>query len=118
MASNPPISNALILPSGSTFVTVKVIKDKHHFIIHLKDPREIVKREKEGKQYVSEESEEEEEEEEEEQNLKTSKRLRLWQYRSTLSNVLNLFPSHLAQGTVVDANGGILLFAYTHFSLM
>lgn len=36
---------------------MKVKKDKHSFIIHLKDPKEIVKREKE-----EEHSEEEEEE--------------------------------------------------------
>ncbi|XP_062049494.1 sperm-associated antigen 17 [Lepus europaeus] len=66
---------------GSTFIKAKVKKDKHSFIIHLKDPREIVK--KEEKDYPSEEKneeeevEEEEEEEEEEteeekqQNLKT-----------------------------------------------
>ena len=43
--------------SGSTFIKVKVKKDKHNFIIHLKDPKEIVKKEKEEKN-----SEEEEEE--------------------------------------------------------
>ncbi|CAO2599388.1 Sperm-associated antigen 17, partial [Lemmus lemmus] len=38
---------------------VKVKKDKHNFIIHLKDPKEIVKKPKE-EDYSSEEEEEEE----------------------------------------------------------
>ncbi|XP_021012793.1 sperm-associated antigen 17 [Mus caroli] len=54
---------------GSTFIKVKVKKDKHNFIIHLKDPKEIVKKEKE--EGNSEEEEEEEEKEEvEEKKLK------------------------------------------------
>ncbi|KAM5295030.1 sperm-associated antigen 17 isoform 1-T1 [Glossophaga mutica] len=53
---------------GSTFVKVKVKKDKHNFIIHLKDPKKIVKEEKEEEYYFSED---EEGETEEEQNIKT-----------------------------------------------
>lgn len=45
--------------SGPTFIKVKVKKDKHNFIIHLKDPKEIVKKDKE-EDYSSEEEEEEE----------------------------------------------------------
>lgn len=44
--------------SGPTFIKVKVKKDKHNFIIHLKDPKEIVKKNKE-EDYSSEEEEEE-----------------------------------------------------------
>ncbi|EGW05815.1 Sperm-associated antigen 17 [Cricetulus griseus] len=44
---------------GPTFIKVKVKKDKHNFIIHLKDPKEIVKKDKE-EDYSSEEEEEEE----------------------------------------------------------
>ncbi|XP_021778435.2 sperm-associated antigen 17 isoform X3 [Papio anubis] len=51
---------------GPTFIKVRVIKDKHNFIIHLNDPKEIVKREEKGDYYL-----EEEEEEDEEQNLET-----------------------------------------------
>ncbi|XP_036047259.1 sperm-associated antigen 17 [Onychomys torridus] len=43
---------------GPTFIKVKVKKDKHNFIIHLKDPKEIVKKNKE-EDYSSEEEEEE-----------------------------------------------------------
>ncbi|XP_045059666.2 sperm-associated antigen 17 isoform X2 [Desmodus rotundus] len=53
---------------GSTFVKVKVKKDKHNFIIHLKDPKKIVKKEKEEEDYSSED---EEGEREGEQNIET-----------------------------------------------
>lgn len=45
-------------------------KDKHTFIIHLKDPKKIVKKEKK-EEYCS--SEDEKEKREEEQNLETGK---------------------------------------------
>lgn len=51
---------------------MRVIKDKHNFIIHLNDPKEIVKKEEKGDYYL-----EEEEEEDEEQNLETGKQLHL-----------------------------------------
>ncbi|XP_015419028.1 PREDICTED: sperm-associated antigen 17 [Myotis davidii] len=50
---------------GSTFIKVKVKKDKHNFIIHLKDPKKIVKKEKE----VDYSSEDEEEAREGEKNI-------------------------------------------------
>ncbi|XP_054421065.1 sperm-associated antigen 17 [Pteronotus mesoamericanus] len=53
---------------GSTFIKVKVKKDKHSFIIHLKDPKKIVKKEKK-EDYFSED----EEEREGEQNTVTEK---------------------------------------------
>nr|XP_044993817.1 sperm-associated antigen 17 [Jaculus jaculus] len=43
---------------GPTFIKVKVKKDKHNFIIHLTDPMEIVKKQKE-ENYSSEKEEEE-----------------------------------------------------------
>lgn len=49
---------------------MKVKKDKHNFIIHLKDPKEIVKRENKEEGYSSEDKKEESPEE---QNLKTGK---------------------------------------------
>ncbi|XP_008704587.2 sperm-associated antigen 17 [Ursus maritimus] len=55
---------------GSTFIKVIVKKDKHTFIIHLKDPKKIVKKEKK-EEYCS--SEDEKEKREEEQNLETEK---------------------------------------------
>nr|XP_055168146.1 sperm-associated antigen 17 [Nyctereutes procyonoides] len=53
---------------GPTFIKVTVKKDKHTFIIHLKDPKKIVKKEKKEEDYSSED---EKEEREEEQNLET-----------------------------------------------
>ncbi|XP_029422246.1 sperm-associated antigen 17 [Nannospalax galili] len=40
---------------GSTFIKVKVKKDKHIFIIHLRDPKEIVKEQKEEEKEEAEE---------------------------------------------------------------
>ncbi|XP_032010752.1 sperm-associated antigen 17 isoform X1 [Hylobates moloch] len=51
---------------GPTFIKVRVIKDKHNFIIHLNDPKEIVKKEEKGDDYL-----EEEEEGDEERSLET-----------------------------------------------
>ncbi|ELK05960.1 Sperm-associated antigen 17 [Pteropus alecto] len=48
---------------GSTFIKMKVKKDKHNFIIHLKDPKEIVKRENKEESYSSEDEKEESPEE-------------------------------------------------------
>ncbi|XP_072625698.1 sperm-associated antigen 17 isoform X2 [Canis lupus baileyi] len=53
---------------GPTFIKVTVKKDKHTFIIHLKDPKKIVKKEKKEEDYSSEDVKEEREEE---QNLET-----------------------------------------------
>jgi hypothetical protein len=50
---------------------VKVKKDKHNFIIHLKDPKPIRKKQTEEKDYSLEE--EEEKENIEEQNIEKSK---------------------------------------------
>lgn len=63
---------------GPTFIKVKVKKDKHSFLIHLRDPRKIV--EKEG-DYLSED---EKEEREREQNFEAGKQTAsLWQCIST-----------------------------------
>ncbi|KAM4873141.1 sperm-associated antigen 17 isoform 2-T2 [Thomomys bottae] len=48
---------------GSTFIKVKVKKDKHSFITHLKDPKEIMTNQEEEREDSSEEGNEEEEEE-------------------------------------------------------
>uniref|UniRef100_A0A8C5UMS4 Sperm associated antigen 17 n=1 Tax=Microcebus murinus TaxID=30608 RepID=A0A8C5UMS4_MICMU len=53
---------------GSTFIKVKVKKDKHNFIIHLKDPKEITKKENKEEDYYAEE---EKEKKDEEQNPET-----------------------------------------------
>ncbi|XP_064444632.1 sperm-associated antigen 17 isoform X4 [Mirounga angustirostris] len=55
---------------GPTFIKVTVKKDKHTFIIHLKDPKKIVKKEKKEEDCSSED---EKEKREEEQNLETEK---------------------------------------------
>lgn len=54
---------------------MKVKKDKHNFIIHLKDPKKIVKKEKE----VNYSSEDEEEAREGEKNIELGKQRHLWQ---------------------------------------
>nr|XP_004026481.4 sperm-associated antigen 17 [Gorilla gorilla gorilla]XP_055232730.1 sperm-associated antigen 17 [Gorilla gorilla gorilla] len=51
---------------GPTFIKVRVVMDNHNFIIHLNDPKEIVKKEEKGDYYL-----EEEEEGDEEQSLET-----------------------------------------------
>ncbi|XP_058992995.1 sperm-associated antigen 17 [Mustela lutreola] len=55
---------------GPTFIKVTVKKDRHTFIIHLKDPKEIVKKGKKEEDYSSEDVKENREEE---QNLETGK---------------------------------------------
>ncbi|XP_072824013.1 sperm-associated antigen 17 isoform X3 [Vicugna pacos] len=47
---------------GPTFIKVKVEKDKHNFIIHLRDPKKIVKKEENEEDYSSEDEKEEREE--------------------------------------------------------
>ena len=49
---------------------MRVVKDNHNFIIHLNDPKEIVKKEEKGDYYL-----EEEEEGDEEQSLEMGKLL-------------------------------------------
>ncbi|XP_016780307.3 sperm-associated antigen 17 isoform X3 [Pan troglodytes] len=46
---------------GPTFIKVRVVKDNHNFIIHLNDPKEIVKKEEKGDYYLEEEEEGDEE---------------------------------------------------------
>ncbi|KAG8517644.1 Sperm-associated antigen 17 [Galemys pyrenaicus] len=48
---------------GPTFIKVKVNKDKHSFLIHLRDPKKIVKKEEKEEDYSSEEEREERDEE-------------------------------------------------------
>lgn len=54
---------------GPTFIKMKVKKDKHNFIIHLKDPKSLVKKQSKEEIY----SLEKKEENDEEQNLEASK---------------------------------------------
>lgn len=58
---------------GPTFIKVKVKKDKHNFLIHLRDPRKIVEQEKKEGDYPSED----EKEERGEQNFEAGKQLHL-----------------------------------------
>lgn len=58
---------------GPTFIKVKVKKDKHNFLIHLRDPKKIVKKEKK-EDYPSED---EKEEREGEQHFEKGKQLHL-----------------------------------------
>lgn len=53
---------------------MKVKKDKHNFLIHLRDPRKIVEKEEKEGDYLSED---EKEEREREQNFEAGKQLRL-----------------------------------------
>ncbi|XP_010829012.1 PREDICTED: sperm-associated antigen 17 [Bison bison bison] len=48
---------------GPTFIKVKVKKDKHNFLIHLRDPRKIVEKEEKEGDYLSEDEKEERERE-------------------------------------------------------
>ena len=59
---------------GPTFIKVKVKKDKHNFLIHLRDPRKIVEQEKKEGDYRSGD---EKEEREGEQNFEAGKQLHL-----------------------------------------
>lgn len=52
---------------------MKVKKDKHNFLIHLRDPRKIVEKEKKEEDYPSED----EKEEGGEQNFKAGEQLHL-----------------------------------------
>ncbi|XP_049735924.1 sperm-associated antigen 17 isoform X2 [Elephas maximus indicus] len=53
----------ILFEKGPTFVKVKVKKDKHSFIIHLKDPKTIEKKEDKEEDHPSEEEKEEKNEE-------------------------------------------------------
>lgn len=70
---------------GPTFIKVKVKKDKHSFIIHLRDPKKIVKKEKKEEDCSLED---EKEEREGEHNFETGKQLHLcgtgYQYTSSV----------------------------------
>lgn len=52
-SSIPPFS------PGPTFVKVKVQKDKHNFIVHLKDPKKLVRKGNKAEGYASEDETEE-----------------------------------------------------------
>uniref|UniRef100_A0A452EMN2 Sperm associated antigen 17 n=1 Tax=Capra hircus TaxID=9925 RepID=A0A452EMN2_CAPHI len=58
---------------GPTVIKMKVKKDKHNFLIHLRDPRKIVEKEKKEEDYSSED----EKEEGGEQNFKAGEQLHL-----------------------------------------
>lgn len=72
---------------GPTFIKVKVKKDKHNFLIHLRDPKKILKKEKK-EDYPSED---EEGEGEGEQHFEKGKQLHLcgsgYQYFHHRSNL-------------------------------
>ncbi|KAF6075994.1 sperm associated antigen 17 [Phyllostomus discolor] len=91
---------------GSTFIKVKVKKDKHSFIIHLKDPKKIVKTEKEEEYYYLED----EGGREEEQNMDTGESnaehkavSRFGSFSATLENGICLSISYYGpSGTVPE----------------
>ncbi|KAF4021435.1 hypothetical protein G4228_013301 [Cervus hanglu yarkandensis] len=83
---------------GPTFIKVKVNKDKHNFLIHLRDPRKIVKQEKKEGDYPSEDEKEEREgeqnfeaEESSEENKAVSK---FGSFSATLENGICLSISY------------------------
>ncbi|KAB0385214.1 hypothetical protein FD755_000170 [Muntiacus reevesi] len=83
---------------GPTFIKVKVNKDKHNFLIHLRDPRKIVEQEKKEGDYPSEDEKEEREgeqnfeaEESSEENKAVSK---FGSFSATLENGICLSISY------------------------
>ncbi|KAM6168270.1 sperm-associated antigen 17 [Erethizon dorsatum] len=91
---------------GPTFIKVKVKKDKHNFIIHLKDPKSLVKKQNKEEIYSSEKKEEKDEE----QNLQAkvsraeSKAVsKFGSFSATLENGICLSISYYgSSGTVPD----------------
>ncbi|XP_066124209.1 sperm-associated antigen 17 [Saccopteryx bilineata] len=83
---------------GSTFIKVKVKKDKHNFIVHLKDPKKIMKKEKEEGNYSSEDKTKEGEEE---QNTETEE-----------SNTENKAVSKFGSFSAILENGICLSISY------
>ncbi|XP_031230830.1 sperm-associated antigen 17 isoform X2 [Mastomys coucha] len=86
---------------GPTFIKVKVKKDKHNFIIHLKDPKEIVKKEKKEEHSEEEEEEEEEKKEQkegEEENVKQNVEMKRTQIEKEAVSKFGSFSATLENG--------------------
>ncbi|XP_007948450.1 sperm-associated antigen 17 [Orycteropus afer afer] len=83
---------------GPTFIKVKVKKDKHSFIIHLKDPKTIVKKENIEEDYFSDEEKEEKNEEPkseiEESDVKKKGISKFGSFSATLENGICLSISY------------------------
>ncbi|XP_054547742.1 sperm-associated antigen 17 isoform X2 [Talpa occidentalis] len=83
---------------GPTFIKVKVNKDKHNFLIHLKDPKKIVKREEKEEDYSSEEEREEKDEEQtpetEQSDAKNKAVSKFGSFSATLENGICLAISY------------------------
>uniref|UniRef100_A0A8C6DMY7 Sperm associated antigen 17 n=1 Tax=Moschus moschiferus TaxID=68415 RepID=A0A8C6DMY7_MOSMO len=82
---------------GPTFIKVKVKKDKHNFLIHLRDPRTVVEKEKKGGGYPSEDEKEEREEqnsEAEESNEDNKAISKFGSFSATLENGICLSISY------------------------
>ncbi|KAM5256062.1 sperm-associated antigen 17 [Ctenodactylus gundi] len=86
---------------GSTFIKVKVKKDKHTFIIHLKDPKEILGNHDEEENCYSKGEKEEREEEEEatdERSLNASEQQRVLHKESKAVSKFGSFSATLENG--------------------
>ncbi|XP_004689538.1 PREDICTED: sperm-associated antigen 17 [Condylura cristata] len=83
---------------GPTFIKVKVNKDKHNFLIHLKDPKKIVKKEEKEEDSSSEEEREDREEEQNpdtEQSIAKNKAVsKFGSFSATLENGICLSISY------------------------
>ncbi|XP_054988126.1 sperm-associated antigen 17 [Sorex araneus] len=79
---------------GSTFVKVKVNKDKHSFVVHLKDPKEIVKEEKQDYDDILDEEKEEQSLEVEEFDAKNKIVSKFGSFSATLENGICLSISY------------------------
>nr|XP_019586156.1 PREDICTED: sperm-associated antigen 17 isoform X4 [Rhinolophus sinicus] len=83
---------------GPTFVKVKVQKDKHNFIIHLKDPKKLVRKGNKAEGYASEDETEERTGEQnlelEESNAKNKAVSKFGSFSATLENGICLSISY------------------------
>ncbi|XP_074174734.1 sperm-associated antigen 17 [Rhinolophus sinicus] len=83
---------------GPTFVKVKVQKDKHNFIIHLKDPKKLVRKGNKAEGYASEDETEERAGEQnlemEESNAKNKAVSKFGSFSATLENGICLSISY------------------------
>uniref|UniRef100_A0A671FSE7 Sperm associated antigen 17 n=1 Tax=Rhinolophus ferrumequinum TaxID=59479 RepID=A0A671FSE7_RHIFE len=83
---------------GPTFIKVKVQKDKHNFIIHLKDPKKLVKKGNKEEDYASEDETEEragkQDLEMEDSNAKNKAVSKFGSFSATLENGIRLSISY------------------------
>ncbi|XP_013371939.1 PREDICTED: sperm-associated antigen 17 isoform X3 [Chinchilla lanigera] len=88
---------------GPTFIKVKVKKDKHNFIIHLKDPKSLVKKQNKEEICSSEEKDEKQNREAEVSHVERKAVSKFGSFSATLENGICLSISYYgSSGTVPD----------------